>query len=267
MRRVVLVCWNAKEADDRAGQLRRAGYAVTCHCDPRANPGSLRENPPDAFVIDLSRIPSQGRELGGWLRRGKATRHVSLVFVGGDPAKTARVRDLLPDATYTTWSEVSADLAAAIASPLDEPTVPGAMDAYRGVPLCKRLGIGDDTTVALVHAPSGFEAMLRGQPSAASATWDGETADVILWFETSIDSPERGFGGTLSRLREGGRLWIAWPKKTSGVASDLSQIVVRAFGLGRGLVDYKIAAIDETWSALCFARRGTCPRRGRKETE
>jgi hypothetical protein len=52
-----------------------------------------------------------------------------------------------------------------------------------------------------------------------------------------------------------GRLWIAWPKKASGVASDLSQTVVRQVGLAAGLVDYKICAIDQTWSALLFTRR------------
>jgi hypothetical protein len=52
-----------------------------------------------------------------------------------------------------------------------------------------------------------------------------------------------------------GALWVVWPKKASGVATDLGQQEVRAFGLAAGLVDYKIAAIDATWSGLCFARR------------
>ena len=56
-------------------------------------------------------------------------------------------------------------------------------------------------------------------------------------------------------MGEPGALWIVWPKKASGIAADLDQSAVRAFGLARGLVDYKIAAIDETWSGLCFARR------------
>jgi hypothetical protein len=57
------------------------------------------------------------------------------------------------------------------------------------------------------------------------------------------------------KLAAGGRLWLIWPKKASGIQSDLSQTVVRKFGLEREFVDYKISAIDETWSGLCFARR------------
>lgn len=56
-------------------------------------------------------------------------------------------------------------------------------------------------------------------------------------------------------MAEGGGLWIAWPKKASGVASDLTQTVVRKFGLDAGLVDYKICSIDKTWSGLLFTRR------------
>ena len=112
----MFVHWNADEVEKRAGRLRQASYEVSCHSDPRANPRSLNDDPPDAFVIDLARIPSQGHEIGGWL-------------------------------------------------------------------------------------------------------------------------------------------WIVWPKKASGVDSDLSQRAMRALGLARGFGDYKVASIDATWSALCCARR------------
>ncbi len=59
----------------------------------------------------------------------------------------------------------------------------------------------------------------------------------------------------MNRLSDGASLWIAWPKKTSGVGTDLTQAVVRKMGMGAGLVDYKICAIDSTWSALCFSPR------------
>jgi CheY-like chemotaxis protein len=256
MKRVILVHWNADEADERAARLREAGYDVSCHSEARANPGPLREDPPDAFVIDLTRIPSQGREIGGWLRRQKPTRGVPLVFIEGDPEKTQRVRDLLPDATFTSWEDVAGKLADAIERPLEEPAIPGAMDAYSSVPLVPKLGIAAGSTVALIHAPSGFEKTMDGLPDGAAILDDGtEPADVILLFETSVAALEKSFTDASARLNKGGRLWIAWPKRTSGVASDLSQVVVRTFGLARGFVDYKIASIDQTWSGLCFARR------------
>jgi CheY-like chemotaxis protein len=256
MKRVVLVHWNAEEADERAARLREAGYDVSCHSDSRADPRSLRRGRPDAFIIDLARVPSQGRELGGWLRRQKATRNVPLVFIEGDPEKTQRVRDLLPDAAFTSWADIEARLADAIATPLARPIVPGAMDAYANVPLVQKLGITTGSLVALIHAPCGFEKTMGDLPDGAAVLLDGtEPADVILLFEMSVAALEGDFAATLARLNEAGRLWIVWPKATSGVVSDLSQTVVRAFGLARGLVDYKIASIDEAWSGLCFARR------------
>jgi CheY-like chemotaxis protein len=256
MRRVVLVHWNAEEAETRAIRLCDAGYEVICHSDPRANPASLRDDPPDAFVIDLARIPSQGRETGAWLRRQKATRDVPLVFIEGDPEKTVRVRALLPDAAFTTWERIAEDLRDAIEHPPAEAVVPGAMDAYADVHLTKKLGIASGSAVLLIHAPSDFYAAIGDLPDQATlleATQ--EMADVIVLFETSIEGLRREFSEATARLANGGRLWIAWPKRVSGVASDLSQIIVRSFGLERGFVDYKIASINQTWSGLCFARR------------
>ena len=256
MRRVVLVHWNAAEAEERAARLRSCGYEVSCYADPRGNQRALSDDPPDVFVIDLARIPSQGREVGGWLRRRKATRSVPLVFIEGEPEKTARVRDLLPDAAYATWDDVCAKVAEALARPHADPIVPGTMDAYSGASLTKKLGIVEEKAVALVHAPGGFAKTLGDLPSGALLrSGGGEPADVILLFGSSVADLDRDFAAAARRLREGGRLWLAWPKKASGVKSDLSQTVVRAYGLERGFVDYKVASIDAMWSALCFARR------------
>ncbi len=256
MKRIVLVHWNREEAEAQADSLRAAGYAVTCHTDARANPASLRSDPPDVFVIDLRRIPSQGREIGGWLRRQKPTRTVPLVFVEGDPVKTARVQELLPDATYTSWDDVLSAVATTIARPPAAPVVPGAMDAYRGVPLTKRLGIRPGDTIALFGAPDGYDERLGRLPEGAEVVRDArERIDVIVWFVPSGAELEQTFRDVEALLDTGGRLWIAWPKKMSGVVSDLSQSVVRAFGLNRGFVDYKIVSMDATWSGLCFARR------------
>ena len=256
MKRVVLIHWSAEEAEARAARIREAGYEVSCYTDPRADQRGLSDDPPDAFVIDLTRIPSQGREIGAWLRRRKATRSVPLVFIEGDPEKTARVRALLPDAAYTGWEDVSAKVAEALAHPPSEPVVPGAMDAYSGASLTKKLGIAQGKAVALRNAPSGFARMLRNLATGVVVREEAtEPADVILLFETSVADLDQDFAKATRCLKEGGRVWLAWPKKSSGVKSDLSQTVVRAYGLERGFVDYRVASIDATWSALCFARR------------
>jgi len=79
--------------------------------------------------------------------------------------------------------------------------------------------------------------------------------ELALLFARSRADLERRFPAASRAVGEGGSLWIAWPKQASGVKTDLTQAVVRAHGLGEGWVDYKICAIDETWSGLCFARR------------
>ena len=93
--------------------------------------------------------------------------------------------------------------------------------------------------------PSGVQ--IRRESSAP--------ADVVLLFATrQADLVER-FSAATDILADGGRLWILWQKRTSRITTDVSEREVRAFGLARDFVDYKISAIDATWSGLCFARR------------
>src|SRR4030065_2975554 len=95
--RVYLIHWNAGEAAERAAMLRRAGFAVESGTPNAAGIRALKDNPPDAFVIDLSRLPSQGRDVAFVIRQTKATRPAPIVFVGGAPQKIEMVMGFLPD--------------------------------------------------------------------------------------------------------------------------------------------------------------------------
>jgi hypothetical protein len=138
------------------------------------------------------------------------------------------------------------------------PAQPGASAGYSGTPLPKKLGVKPDTTLVLIGAPRGFERTLGELPDNARLRRDtrkpGERA--VLFAASRAELAAR-FGGALELVAEGGSLWIAWPKKASGVATDLDENRVREHGLARGWVDYKVCAIDATWSGLCFARRKT----------
>jgi CheY-like chemotaxis protein len=223
------------------------------------SPGSfkdLKAHPPDVVMIDLSRSPAQGRDLGILLRRTRSTRAVPLVFVGGDPEKTERVRELLPDAVYTTWKRVRGSVTRALRLRSTNPVVPDStFAAYAGTPLTKKLGIRPGSVVVLVGAPEGFEGRLGSLPEGAVLRRGARgRCDLVLWFARSRREVER----RVARLGEfAGRdgLWIAWKKRASGVASDLSQTVVREIGLASGLVDYKVCSIDDTWSGLKFTQR------------
>jgi len=255
--RVQLVHWNAKEAAERAERLSALG----CQVRHAFRPGppflrALQQDPPQAIVIDLGRLPSQGRDMGVTLRVNGATRRIPLLFVGGKPEKVARVQQLLPDAVYCTWEGIGPALAEAIAHPPPDPVVPdSSFAAYAGRPLPAKLGIKPGMVVALLDAPEGVESTLGALPDGAAATRDPEReCGLGLWFVRSRADLEEGMAGMVPRA-ERAPLWIAWPKRASGVRSDLSQQVVRRAGLDAGLVDYKICSIDRTWSALLFTQR------------
>jgi hypothetical protein len=259
MHHIQLIHWNAAEAAERAERLRARGYDVAC--DLPAVPTFLRalaHDPPAAVVIDLSRLPSQGRDMAVNLRIQSGTRRVPLLFVGGDPAKVARIRELLPDAAYSSWDEIGAALAGAIAAPLADPVVPGsAFAAYAGRPLAGKLGIKAGSTVALAGAPPDFREALGQLPARVElVSFDSlpSPADLTIWFVHSAGELEQGMVGMAAQVGQGA-LWIAWPKRGSALATDLSQQQVRAAGLAAGLVDYKICSIDGTWSALLFRQR------------
>ncbi|MCZ6598893.1 MAG: hypothetical protein O7B99_14745 [Planctomycetota bacterium] len=257
MKRVRLIHWNTAEARAKAKLLRAAGYRVE-HEPPvdSAVMKDFRAHPPDAVVIDLSRLPGQGRDWAFILRTSKATRQVPIVFVDGDPKKLPRIKKQVPDAEYTTWSRIRSSLKRAIAHPPANPVQPAsALAGYSDTPLPKKLGVKPDSTVALVCAPPGFEQMLGKLPVGAKIKRQARgRCDLIVWFARSRKDVE-GRVKKLGALAGPGGLWIAWPKQASGVKTDLTQADVRRIGLANGLVDYKIAAIDATWSGLRFTRR------------
>jgi hypothetical protein len=127
---------------------------------------------------------------------------------------------------------------------------------YSGTPLPRKLGIKDDADVALVSAPDEFERLLDPLPDGAVLRRRlVRKQDVIVFFTTKQSELERRFARLVGVLASNGGLWVAWPKRASGVATDLNENLVRDVGLAHGLVDNKVCAIDDTWSGLRFVRR------------
>ncbi len=116
---------------------------------------------------------------------------------------------------------------------------------YSGTPLPKKLGIRPDSRVLLLNAPEGFA--LDGVALVRRAQG---VADVILSFHTERRDLHQRMPVLRERMRQDGRLWIAWPKRASKVPTDLTEDVVRELALENRLVDNKVAAIDEIWSGL-----------------
>ena len=257
MSRIVVIHPKPEDVASGVATLRRGGHDVRTMW-PKGMPevGPLRRDPPDAFVVDLNRQPAQALALATAFRQLRSLRPVPLVFIQGEPARTARVKAALPDAIYATWRGVRRAVRRALEHPAAAPVVPGTMAGYSGTPLPKKLGIKPGSRVALLGAPREFEATLGTLPEGAVLRRDArQTPNVLLLFVRSRAAMERRFAAAARAMGDPGALWIVWPKKTSGLATDLGANEVRAFGLAAGLVDYKIAAVDATWSGLCFARR------------
>ncbi len=126
---------------------------------------------------------------------------------------------------------------------------------YSGKPVPVKLGVKSGGRVLLAGAPAGF-ALEPLPPEVTVQTRAGAVPyDLVLAFCRDRTAVERRFATLTERITRAGALWIAWPKKASGVPTDLDENVVRAVGLAAGLVDVKVIAIDATWSGLKFVRR------------
>jgi hypothetical protein len=106
----------------------------------------------------------------------------------------------------------------------------------------------------LVSPPPDFSNTLGAMPDGVKPVTRG-TLDFAMLFVRGKSELEKGFPRLRDRLQSNGMLWVAWPKKASGVETDLSEGIVRSIGLESGLVDVKICAVDNTWSGLKFVRR------------
>ena len=130
------------------------------------------------------------------------------------------------------------------------------MAGYSGTPLRKKLGVKPGFRVALVGAPKNFKEELGALPQTAkftSATAD--SLDLILAFVSSEKELKSRFGPLAAKLHKDGMIWVAWPKKSSGVVTDLTFNNVQRIGLDTGLVDVKICAVNDIWSGLKFVYR------------
>jgi CheY-like chemotaxis protein len=262
MPHIRLIHWNQTEAKQKAQILQSAGYTVYYEPITPQRLKELKNNPPDAIVIDLTRLPMQGRDIAITIRHNKATLNVPIIFVEGDPQKLARIKTQFPDATYTDYNQIQSTLKQTLAHPPKVTVVPTSIfEQYKDTPLAKKLGIKPNTTISLINPPIDFTETLGKLPEGTTITKTAnENPDIVIWFTKTWKDLETNITNIATSLIPTTKLWIAWPKKQSeDTVTDLTQATVRKMGLAHGLVDYKICAINKTWSALLFTKRKTKP--------
>jgi CheY-like chemotaxis protein len=257
IRRIVLIHWDAPEAQARVTRLESMGYSSSFL--NRSGPALLRkitDELPSAVVIDLSRLPAQGGEVAAALRAGKLTRRLPIVFVDGLPEKVLPVRQMLPDAVYSTWTHLAEDLPKAISRPPIDPIVPAAAaSGVVGKSIAEKLSIQAGSIFAVLNAPPNFIERLEPLPKGASVRRQmSDDCDLVVWFVRTRRELQEGIVLRTARLAAG-RLWILFPKKASGQSDELSANSVRELGLGQGLAGAdKSVSIDADWAGLLLLR-------------
>ncbi len=133
---------------------------------------------------------------------------------------------------------------------------PGETAGYSSTPLAKKLGIKSGATVALLSEPSDFRVLLEPLPDDVEFRTDLRAKpDLVVAFFTERTKLRARLPALARSIHPNGGLWLAWPKKASGRATDLDGNAIRELGLAAGVVDIKVAAIDDTWSGHRFAHR------------
>jgi hypothetical protein len=255
MPRVRIIHWKPAEAAGLIDSVRAAGFTPEYDAEMNgpAISRAIRAHLPDAVLIDLSRLPSHGREVGIWLRGIKATRHIPLVFVNGEGEKLERVRKDLPDAAFATPADLKNVLKTSCHGLADAPLVPTQMmERYKEKPAAQKLGIIAGSTVAVMNAPRDYTHALGPLPEGVDIFEDPRSVHpVTLWFILDLEM----LLAALPRMRAIApktKLWIVWRKGKEG---RVSQNTIRETAIEGGLVDYKICSLDAHWSGILFARK------------
>jgi hypothetical protein len=141
----------------------------------------------------------------------------------------------------------------------DPKVATGGPAGYSGTPLARKLGVVEGSSVVLVNAPEGFEEVLAA-PAGAEVRRrlppaGRRAVDVAVLFATDRAGLERRFPRVAASLRPAAGFWVAWAKRSSGVPTDLSENVVREVGVANGMVDNKVCAVTDVWSALRLVYR------------
>ena len=245
---VQVIHWKPEEAAGLLEACRAAG--VEAECRP---PQQLRQRLPDAVVIDLTRLPSHGREVGAWLRETKKTRHIPIIYVDGEPEKVERIRSVLPGAIFTSRSRLRSALQSALRKGAQNAALPPpAIVRFGGRTAAQKIGIKAGMKVAAMDAVAGYEELLGALPDEVEFFEDpAKPQDLTLWFIHDFDGLMSSLAG-MRRLASRTRLWIVWRK---GANRHVTYNSILKAGGEVGLVLSKLCAVNDTWSAVWLVQR------------
>lgn len=247
--RVILLHWKSQEIDELAAWL--TGVQVTPYAPVTGEgmKGLSTYAVPDALVVCLDRMPSHGNAVAWHYRSRKATRHVPIVFVGGEAAKVAKVRESMPDAVFCEWKNASQAVLKAIANP----PVAGMVAPKAMMPsnrhMAAKLGLKAGMRLALIGAPAALERLVPGLDVEVEVVEapDART-DATFWFVRVAGEVEDGFRWIGPQLGPKPRLWVFYRKGGKGVTwTGLSEAAAVY-----GLAQYKVLSLNDEWTGVAF---------------
>lgn len=260
MNQILYVHWKPAEASAEVKTLKQAGHSVqvfSSHGGVRVS--DIHDSMPDVVVINLDRLPSHGRATAQWLRTTSSTRKIPIVFCGGQPAKVDLARQLLADAVFCNREE----LADAVQTALSHPQVAVPTTACSTKPLWQKLEIQAGQRLIQLSGPTHLKNFLGDAlPPKVSlrrlvdpAKLQAAQADTILLFAPNSDYLKHAFPLVVKATATDRPVWIFWPKKTSALASDLTQGELLKWVRSRGWNDLKICRVDDDWAGQLFRRK------------
>jgi CheY-like chemotaxis protein len=255
--RIRLFHWNITEAEQKTLILKSLGYEVDYEPYPPKALKQLGNNPPAAVIIDLSRLPSQGRDIAVNILYAKATRNIPIIFVEGDPQKVRQIKMHVPDAIYTHYDQIAEALKKVLTDPPKVKLIPKSIfEPYKQTSLAKKLGIKPNSRLVLVDPPNDFTKTLGELPQNVTIQNKlSKKSDLVILFAAKQEKLQSQIIKIINEVPLEGKLWIAWQKQGPETATRVTQATVRKTGLALGLVDYKICRVDSEWTALLFTRR------------
>jgi CheY-like chemotaxis protein len=253
MTRIRVIHFKAAEAGSLIEGLRTAGHEV--EYDQKVDTALfrvIRSAPPNAFVIDLTRMPSHGRAVAVLMRQSPKTRHIPTVFVDGEAEKIALIRRQLPDAIYTTRAKLRSAVKAALSSRVENPVAPGPIFSYHTRTAAEKIGIPKGATVGVIDPPRDYLRVIGALPDGVEFVEGAQAGcQLLLWFLHNPDT----YLEMLPRMRAWvakARLWVLWKKGGTTRAGAVTQPLIREAAMEMGLVDYKICSVDKTWSGIAL---------------
>lgn len=255
MARVRLIHWKSAESGPLIDILRKAGHDVEYEekFTSKLLP-VIRAAPPQVFVLDLSRMPSHSRYVAAAFRQSPKTRHVPIVFVDGEPEKVALIRGQFPDALFAALAKVPSTIKAAMKLKPVSPVAPGRLFSYHPRTAAQKMGIAKNARIGVIDGPRDYERVIGAVADGVEFV-EGAQPDctMLIWFVTDPDTyiemlPRMRVLLSKSKLR----LWVLWKKGGTTRSGAVTQPLIREAGQEFGLVDYKICAVDKSWSGIAL---------------